>query len=119
MDQKVEAPIIKPEYVTYIKPEDLFSLQGKAQMGEFNFIDVRKPEEFAAFHVEGAALIPVDDLEKNIYRLDKDKMTLIYCKAGKRCMRGAEILHHKGFDNILVLEGGMESYHKFLTTIKK
>jgi rhodanese-related sulfurtransferase len=94
----------------YLTPSDLLSLAGELEQGRFNFIDVRKPEEFAAGHITGACNIPVDDLEKKAGELDRGKMTIIYCKAGKRCLRAADILDKAKFEDVLVLQGGYDAF---------
>lgn len=94
----------------YLTAADLLSLAGEVQQGRFNFIDVRKPEEFAAGHIDGARNIPVDDLDKKLDDLDRNKMTILYCKAGKRCLRAAEILSKEKFEDVLVLQGGYDAF---------
>jgi rhodanese-related sulfurtransferase len=106
MEQNAPAP----NAPRYLSPADLLSLAGELEQGRFNFIDVRKPEEFASGHIDGAHNIPVDDLEKRTEDLDRDKMTIIYCKAGKRCLRAAEILDKARFEDVLVLQGGYDAF---------
>ncbi|MEI6795698.1 MAG: rhodanese-like domain-containing protein [Methanomassiliicoccales archaeon] len=94
----------------YLTATDLLSLSSEVEQGRFNFIDVRKPEEFAAGHIQGATNIPVDDLEKRIETLDRKKKTILYCKAGKRCLRAADILNKEKFEDVLVLQGGYDAF---------
>jgi rhodanese-related sulfurtransferase len=96
----------------YISAEDLISLSREIEEGRFNFVDVRKAEEFAAGHINCAVNIPVDDLEGMMEDLDRGKMTIIYCKAGKRCMRAAEILGKGRFEDVVVLNGGYDAYRE-------
>jgi rhodanese-related sulfurtransferase len=105
MEQNAPAPTAR-----YLTPADLLSLAGELEQGRFNFIDVRKPEEFAAGHIDSARNIPVDDLDRRTQEMDRDKMTIIYCKAGKRCLRAVEILEKAKFDDVLVLQGGYDAF---------
>jgi rhodanese-related sulfurtransferase len=63
------------------------------------FVDVRTPEEFAAGHVEGALLIPVDELEARIGELDeyRDQRVVLYCRTGRRSGIALDILNRQGF----------------------
>jgi rhodanese-related sulfurtransferase len=88
------------------------------EQGKFNFIDVRRPEEYNAFHLEGALDMPVEDLERTFGDLDKKKPTLLYCRTGKRCLKAAEILADKGLHEIFVLEGGLDGYREYLKGMK-
>jgi rhodanese-related sulfurtransferase len=107
MQENAPSPGTAPRYLT---AADLLSLAGEVEQGRFNFIDVRKPEEFAAGHIEGAKNIPVDDLDQKLDSLDRSKMTILYCKAGKRCLRAAEILSKEKFEDVLVLQGGYDAF---------
>lgn len=115
---KIEGSIEKGGRFTHIGPADMFSLEGKVAEGRLNFIDVRKVEEFNNYHLEGAKVMPVDDLERTFGDLDREKATLIYCKIGKRCLKAAEILADKGFHDIYVLDGGLDGYLEYLKRSK-
>ena len=47
-------------------------------------LDVRTQEEFAAGHVPGAVLIPVQELQQRVGELPADKPILIVCRTGRR-----------------------------------
>ena len=42
-------------------------------------VDVRLPEFYAREHIPGAINIPLEELDKNLDRLDKDKLVVVYC----------------------------------------
>ena len=42
-------------------------------------VDVRLPEFYAREHIPGAINIPLEELDKNLDRLNKDKLVVVYC----------------------------------------
>ena len=60
-------------------------------------LDVRTEEEWDAGHVEGATLLPVDELRSRLGELDKTKTYAIYCGVGYRAYVACIILKAYGF----------------------
>lgn len=77
-------------------------------------LDVRTPEEFKGElgHLEGAILIPVQDLERRIDELSEygQKSILAYCRTGRRSLKATEILREHGYHAFNV-EGGMVGWN--------
>jgi rhodanese-related sulfurtransferase len=74
------------------------------------FIDVRTPEEYGGGHTPKAANFPLDSLEKELARLDKDKPVYVICQTGRRSQKGAEILQNAGFGEIYNIAGGTSAW---------
>jgi phage shock protein E len=72
----------------------------------FALVDVRQPDEFAAGHIEGAVLIPLDKLEANLARIPKNVKLVIYCRSGHRSAKAVSILAMHGYDRAVSLNGG-------------
>jgi rhodanese-related sulfurtransferase len=72
-------------------------------------IDVRTQEEFAQGHLANAKVIDVTsgDFETRVSKLDKSKPVFVYCKAGSRSNKAANILSGLGFKEIYDLSGGI------------
>ncbi|MDR2570590.1 MAG: rhodanese-like domain-containing protein [Oscillospiraceae bacterium] len=69
--------------------------------GNTVLLDVRTQDEFDAYHIEGSVLIPIDELESRLSELpDKSVPIIVFCKAGIRSERAAEILSAHGYTNI-------------------
>lgn len=70
-------------------------------------LDVRTKEEFEISHIDNAILLPLEQLEKNVESIFKDKneTILIYCKSGFRSKEAAFIMAQKGYTNILEFGG--------------
>jgi len=74
-------------------------------------LDVRTPQEFASEHIEGATLIPVQELEQNLAQLEdsKGKKILVYCRSGSRSLSASKILLEHGFHPIN-MSGGINQW---------
>ena len=76
-------------------------------------LDVRTEEEFYGTlgHIEGAILIPIDDLEGRVGELNSVKNEKIYvvCRTGGRSGRGKDFLNSNGFTAVNV-DGGMVAW---------
>ncbi len=71
-----------------------------------NILDVRTDEEITeSGTVDGAILIPVDDLRSRLDELDKEKTIYILCAVGLRAYLAYRILAQRGFD-VFVISGG-------------
>ena len=69
-------------------------------------LDVRKPTEFLSHHVIGATNFPLDYINLNMNKLDKEKTYVVHCLGGYRSMIMASILKARGIQNIIdVYEG--------------
>ena len=65
-------------------------------------LDVRTEEEFAEGHIEGAILIPNDEISETAEKIltDKDQLILVYCRSGRRSKLAAEDLVALGYTNV-------------------
>lgn len=78
-------------------------------------LDVRRPDEFAAGHIEGAVLLNFLDtvaFNAGVEKLDKSKTYYIYCRSGRRSNSAAVILQKKGF-TVFDLGGGFLSWQRY------
>lgn len=74
------------------------------------FIDVRTPEEYAGGHATGAKNLPLDNLDAELTKLDKDKPVYVICQTGRRSQKGSEILQKAGFKDIYNITGGTSEW---------
>ena len=72
-------------------------------------LDVRDPGEFAAGHIPGATLIPLDTLRDSLDRVPKGKPVVAYCGVGLRSYHACRILMHHGYE-VENLSGGYTSW---------
>ncbi len=73
-------------------------------------VDVRTPREYAAGHLEGALLIPYDQVKQRLVEFgeDKGRSIVLYCRSGRRAGVAERILREAGFTNVLNA-GGYEA----------
>ena len=71
-------------------------------------IDVRTPGEYTNGKINDAVNIDFFDaeFENNLNKLDKTKLTLIYCQSGGRSAKALSKMKELGFVHVLELEGG-------------
>jgi adenylyltransferase/sulfurtransferase len=78
--------------------------------GPLQLIDVRAPVEQKISTLPGAVLIPIDQLEQHLDRLDHEKPIVCYCRTGVRSGRAVRLLIENGFQNVCSLEGGINAW---------
>ena len=74
-------------------------------------VDVRRPDEFAAGHINGAQLIDVtasDFLDRAQKSLDPQRPVAVYCRSGKRSHDAAQKLAAMGYGNVVDFGGIMD-----------
>lgn len=69
-------------------------------------IDVRKKSEFDSEHVVGAVNIPLNEINKHLAEIPKDRDFVLYCAGGYRSMIAASILKQRGWSNFNDVIGG-------------
>lgn len=77
----------------------------KRMEGDINVIDVRRPGEYEAEHVEDVPNFPLDFINDNMAELDRDKKYTIHCAGGYRSMMAASILKARGYEVVDVMGG--------------
>ncbi len=74
-------------------------------------LDVRKKSEYDAEHVEEFSNFPLDFINKNMSKINRDTTYHLHCKSGYRSMIAASILMARGFE-VVDIAGGMEDIAK-------
>jgi hydroxyacylglutathione hydrolase len=80
-------------------------------------IDVRKPGEFEAEHLEIAQTLPLDFINENFSSYPKDNPIVLHCAGGYRSMIAASILKSRGYHQLVDVIGGYNAIAK--TTLPK
>ncbi|HMQ04751.1 MAG TPA: rhodanese-like domain-containing protein [Pyrinomonadaceae bacterium] len=74
------------------------------------FVDVRTPEEYASGHAYRARNIPLDTLEANLDRIEKNEPVYLICQTSNRSREAAKILAANGFGKVVVISGGTAAW---------
>lgn len=73
-------------------------------------LDVRTPKEYAARHIPGALLVPLQELQRRYPELDPSARYIVLCEHGIRSMMACRFLAHAGFESVCNMVGGMARY---------
>lgn len=72
-------------------------------------IDVRKPGEFQAEHIENAVNVPLDYINLHLAEIPKSGDVYLHCAGGYRSMIAASILKARGWNNLIDVQGGFKA----------
>ncbi len=92
-------------------PAEISVAQTVQAQGNGAFIlDVREPSEWQQFHIAGATLIPLGELQSRLSEVPKDVEVVVMCRTGHRSAEGRDILKAAGFDNVTSMAGGITEW---------
>lgn len=91
------------ETITGIDPEEFVK---KIKQND-NIIDVRNPGEWETGIIDGATLISLNNLEKELSLLDRSQPYYIHCAGGYRSMMASSLMKKHGFTKITNVRGGI------------
>lgn len=77
---------------------------------DIQFVDVRRPAEHANGHAVNTVNLPLNDLAKEIDKLDPEKPTYVICQSGYRSSIGTSILENAGIKEIYNVTGGTNAW---------
>ncbi len=93
-------------------PPHEFNLKYKSTTGAI-LLDVRTAAEVSKGTIAGSRNIVYDDsFADKLKDLSVDAPIFVYCAAGKRSAKAAEILKGKGFKEVYQLKGGLNAWKK-------
>jgi rhodanese-related sulfurtransferase len=101
----------KTQPETTVTPAELQRRLAAGRPGRL--LDVRTPGEFAAAHVPGARLLPLDELDPAAFGRERngDAATVyVLCQTGGRARRAIEKLERAGVRGCVLVEGGTQAW---------
>ncbi len=84
----------------------------QVKQNNYPVIDVRKPGEYEAEHLEGALNIPLDFLNDHLAAFPRNKPFYVHCAGGYRSMIAASILKARGWELMTDVQGGYGAISK-------
>ena len=89
--------------------------QVKAKLDEGQdlvLLDCREPAEHHIVHLQGARLIPMNEIPDRLSELPagRDAEIVVYCHHGFRSLQVATWLKQRGFDDVKSLAGGIDQW---------
>ena len=100
--------IVNAAIARNVSPDEAFQLV--EQRKEVFLLDVRTLGEYRQARLEGARLIPIDQLVKRISELPVDRPILVYCAVGSRSAQVVNYLARRGYPELYNLYGGIYSW---------
>ncbi len=79
------------------------------------FLDVRNFDENPKNVIENSIQIPLDILEKEVWKLNVDSVIFVFCQSGIRSKKAVEILMKYDFKNVKSISGGVIAIEKINT----
>lgn len=105
----VSVELVQTEEITFqytkITPDEAKSILDSQDT--FTLVDVRTQEEFDTGYIDGAILLPLDELETlaTEFLPDLNQKILVYCRSGNRSESAARLLGEMGYTNVLDFGG--------------
>ena len=81
-------------------------------------VDVRQPEEYKSGHINGAKLIPLQELHKKMSELPKGREIVCICASGSRSSSASKMLAKEGF-TVFNVQGGMLAWRRAKLPVQK
>ncbi|MGC9259282.1 MAG: rhodanese-like domain-containing protein [Phycisphaerae bacterium] len=102
--------VMNVDPVWELHPHTVHKLKNQAH--EIFILDVREPKEWEHTRIEGAILIPLDQLLRRLEELKpaRGKRIVVYCHHGDRSLLAAELLRESGFAMVHSLAGGIDAW---------
>jgi adenylyltransferase/sulfurtransferase len=73
-------------------------------------VDVRTPLEWEICRLEGARLVPLQELASRLHEIDAAREIVLYCHVGVRSALATQILVRHGFPRVRNLAGGIDAW---------
>ena len=75
-------------------------------------LDVRTPDEYRQAHLKNAVLIPINEMERRIREVPKNRPVLVYCAVGSRSASAAGFLGSQGYREVYNIADGIVGWYR-------
>jgi rhodanese-related sulfurtransferase len=103
--QRANQPVEPLPHITVDRLKQLQREQTNLQIA-----DVRREAEWEEGHIEGALLLPLNQLATAIEQMDPARPVAVHCKGGYRSAIAASLLLRAGFREVLNVTGGFDAW---------
>ena len=94
-------------------PADINTAMGHQKFEDGAFLlDVRTQEEWEEYHIDGATMIVLDELEARVSEVPFDQEVIIICNSGNRSVVARDILLSAGHTSVTSISGGIQGWMK-------
>lgn len=102
LNKKQFNTLIKTPLLSFVNQDELLALQKKGAV----VLDIRPPDEFDKFHLDGAVNMPFFSLRMQLKNLGRETTHIVVCRDGRCSEAGAFFLLKNRFKAV-ILKGGM------------
>jgi rhodanese-related sulfurtransferase len=74
------------------------------------FLDIREPTEFAKEHIADSVSLPLSKVAEDTSLKDQAQPIILVCASGQRSRTAAKQLKAKGFSEVYILTGGLNTW---------
>ena len=75
-------------------------------------LDVRTPQENSQGRLTGTVLIPINEIERRIAEVPRNKTIMVYCAVGSRSKPVAEFLSRNGYKEVYNMTDGIVGWYR-------
>ncbi|MDA7951617.1 MAG: rhodanese [Pirellulaceae bacterium] len=78
----------------------------------FLFLDCREVSEHEVANIEGATLLPMQEISSRVAEIEswREKLVIVFCHHGRRSLKVADWLHKNGFSDVYSMKGGIDCW---------
>lgn len=94
---------------------NISSLQARALLAKNKnafLLDVRTPDEYRQAHLKGAVLIPLNEIERRLGEVPKNRPIVVYCAVGSRSNLVAGFLAGKDYGEVYNVSDGIVGWYR-------
>ncbi|WP_017257702.1 MBL fold metallo-hydrolase [Pedobacter arcticus] len=105
----IDAWIKAGKEIDTVETIDVEAFKQKSEKEELQVLDVRKPSEYEAEHLEFTLNRPLDFINQWTNEFDKDQPYYLHCAGGYRSMISSSILKARGYHHVINVNGGFDA----------
>jgi rhodanese-related sulfurtransferase len=75
-------------------------------------LDVRSPEEYRQGYIQGGVLIPINEIERRVNEVPRNRPIVVYCAVGSRSVPVAGFLASKGYREVYNMQDGIMGWYR-------
>lgn len=90
-----------------LTPDEVAS---RLDQGEIVLVDVRETKEYDLEHIAGALLMPLSELDADVFPSLGDRPLVLHCAIGKRSAAAGRMLLKAGHVQVLHMDGGLTAW---------
>lgn len=112
--EKAGYPVVRTKKLPDVEVKKVSTDELSAALGNEDMVllDINLDEDAHKFHIESEKRkhIPLDELNVSLPQIPEGKKIIVMCLKGKRSSTAAKYLMGNGFDDVAILDGGIQKW---------